>query len=145
MNEVTVNTTITAAAITNWNWETSVTKIQGLFINRYKTVSKELIEELISAKRNIGSTVGNPQGRYTWKQYCLDCFNNQPTQRTVDNWISRHLEGEEVWAAKHKKQPKEIDVDSQFITFRKDNKDGTYTIRISVSEYDDLFEETFAA
>ena len=145
MKDITVKTTVTATDIKNWNWELSVSKVQGLFLNRYKTVSKELIEELITAKKNIGSTVGNPHGRYTWKQYCLDCFQGTPTQRTVDNWISRFMMGEEAWSEKLKKAPVAIDIDSQFITYSKNNADGTYTIRISVSEYDELFEETFAA
>ncbi len=145
MNEITVNPTVIEQTLKNWNWDKSIKKVQGLYLNRYKKVSKELIEELITAKRNIGSKVGNPHGRYNFKQYCLDCFNGQPTRKTIDNWISRHLEGEEVWASKQRKFPKAIDIDSQFITYRKKNKDGSYTIRISVSEYDDLFEETFAA
>jgi hypothetical protein len=53
--------------------------------------------------------------------------------------------GEEAWLEKQKKGPKEIDLDTQFITYSKKNDDGTYTIRISVSEYSDLFEETFVA
>jgi len=138
-NEITVNTTVTAQAIKDWNWEKSVEKIHDLYGNKSEKVSKKLIEELITAKENIGCKVGNPHGRYTWKQYCLDCFNGYPTQRTVENWIKDHLYGKTPVLS----VPKPIDLDSQFITFKKDNKDGTYTVRISVSEYDDLFEETF--
>lgn len=145
MNNITVNNKITAEDIKNWKWEDSVSKVQGLYLNRFNKVSKELIEELITAKKNIGSKVGNPHGRYTWKQYCIDCFDGTPTQRTVDNWISRHYMGEDAWLEKQKKGPRAIDVDSQFITYSKKNDDGTYTIRIVVSEYKDLFEETIVA
>ena len=143
MNVITVNTNVTTQAIKNWNWEKSVEKIQGLFENKSKKVSKQLIEELISAKENIDSHVGNPHGRYTWKQYCIDCFAGSPTQRTIENWIKNHLKG--GTGPKPLKVVKLIDIDSQFITYRKKHSDGTYTVRISVCEYDDLFEETFAA
>ena len=146
-----VKTTVSKADIKVWDWAASVEKVRGLYVGNWKKTSKELIETLYQAKQQINQGVGNPHGRYTWKQYCLDAFNGAPTSRTCDNWIRRYEIGEEAWLAEQQKKkalklettPSPIDDDTLFIQKKIKNKDGSYTVRLSVSEYPDiLFEET---
>ena len=146
-----VKTTVSKEEIKVWDWAESVEKVRGLYVGNWRKASKELIETLYQAKQQINQGTGNPHGRYTWKQYCLDAFNGSPTQRTVDTWIRRYEIGEEAWLSEQQKKkalkletsPSPIDDDSLLIQRRIKNKDGSYTIRLSVSEYPDiLFEET---
>ena len=145
-----VKTTVSKTDLKTWDWDASVKKVLGLYVGNWQKTSKELIETLYQAKQQINQGAGNPHGRYTWKQYCLDAFAGSPTQRTCDTWIRRYEIGEEAWlteqrqkkALKSDNTPSPIDDDTLFIQKRIKNKDGSYTVRLSVSEYPDiLFEE----
>jgi hypothetical protein len=121
-----------------------------------KTFPKSFLKHFMRLKLQCNNGPGNPHGRYTWKQYCIDAFANKDgelmvTQRTVDTWLYRHEIGEAAWKAeqdakkeaKAEEGPVPFDNDTMFIKKRIKNKDGSYTLRFSFSEYGDtLFEET---
>ena len=143
---IVIDTVNQDAAIAAWDYKTSVEKVQRMYTGSWKTVSKQLLEELYQAKLQINNGPGNPAGRYTWKQYCIDVFGGTPTQRTIDTWLKRHEIGEAAWnklQSERSVQPPVADEDSSlFIVRQRKNKDGTYTVRFSVSEYPDfIFEE----
>jgi hypothetical protein len=147
---ITIDTTNQNTAIATWNYQTSVDRIRDMYTGSWRKVSKQLLEELYQAKLQINRGPGNPTGHYTWKQYCLDAFGKYPTQRTVDTWLKRHEIGEAAWndlvKEKANSMPVRKDEYSLFIVKRKKNKDGTYTVRFSVSEYPNtIFEEKIIA
>jgi len=145
------NTTASNQAVA-WDYNTSVATVRGIYFGSYRKVSTDLIETLYQAKLQINRGPGNPHGRYSWKTFCFDAFaaSGGPTQRTIDTWLKRHEIGEAAWndllATKSKSAPLPKDDDSIFIVKRIVNKDGTYTVRLSLSEYPDtIFEETIVA
>jgi hypothetical protein len=153
---IRVNSVVTAADVQAWDWDTSITKVKGLYVGSWKNLSRELLEILYESKIRCNNGPGNPGNRYSWAQFCRDAFadkdgNMMVTQRTVDTWLYRHEIGEAAWKAEQatKKEakaasgPVAFDNDSMFIEKRIKNKDGSYTLRFSFSEYEDtLFEET---
>lgn len=150
MKDIEVRVAGTYKAVKSWDWDKSVAIVKDLFGTQEK-VSKELIEELVTAKKNIGSKVGNTHGKYTFKQYCLDAFGDYPTRKTIDNWINNHLGVKftavsSVSGSSSCSTPKPIDLDSIFIVRKKKNGDGTYTVWFSFNEYPDtILFETFSA
>lgn len=153
---IKVNSIVTEADIQAWSWDDSIQKIKGLYVGSWKNLSKELLETLYEAKLQLNNGPGNPHGVETWAGYCRDAFadnngNLMVSIRTVDTWLYRHEIGEAAWKveqaikkeAKSSSGPISFDNDMTFIEKRVKNKDGSYTIRMSFSEYEDiLFEET---
>jgi hypothetical protein len=154
---ITIKKFVGEEVIANWNWEASVKKVQGFYVGSWKNLSKELLETLYQAKLQLNQGAGNPHGRKTWSGYCRDAFWDEKaqkmmvSQRTIENWLRRYEIGEAAYAqeqrekreAKLARVPVAFNDDELFIEGRKKNADGSYTIRMSFSEYPDmLFEET---
>lgn len=149
MAEMNVRVDITKDEIKAWDWDASVKKVRGLYVGSWRKVSKSLLEELYQAKLQINRGPGNPHGRYTWKQFCEDAFGGAPSRRTIDTWLRKYEFGDSLDVADEAQTrsvgvsaPKPVEVDSLFVQKAFANKDGSYTVRVSVPEYPDvLFEE----
>ena len=60
---IVIDTVNQDAAIAAWDYKTSVEKVQRMYTGSWKTVSKQLLEELYQAKLQINNGPGNPAGR----------------------------------------------------------------------------------
>ena len=84
-----------AGVSSNWNYQDSIKKVQGLYIS-WKTVSEEMLDELWLAKQAI--TKGGKRksgltknGEQSWSAYVKECFGDGLSKRSVDGYLNRYV------------------------------------------------------
>ena len=151
MRDITVNVTGVKNEVKSWNWADSVTKVQNLYNGEWSPKSKELLELLYTAKKQLNRGVGNPHGRKSWKSFCEDCFLDKATgkmvktQKTIDTWLKKYEMGDDEWnalkASKGPKAPSAVDDDMLLIKRVIKVDDDNYILRVQLSEYpEQLFD-----
>ena len=78
----------------SWDYEESIKQVQALYLS-WKTISKELLQELWVAKQAItlNGTRSNgrtKKGEVSWTTYIKDCFGGAISKRSIDNYLAMY-------------------------------------------------------
>ncbi len=147
MSDITVNTQLTDEEKSSWDWDTSVAKVRGIWVGSYRKVSRELLEEMYQAKRQL-SRRGRPHGNNkTWKAW-VEQVLGEDRVRTADNWLRRYEIGDEEWLeeAREKRALKklenaEVDIDSMYYKRHFKDDDGNTIVQLDFPEFKNIIYE----
>jgi hypothetical protein len=129
----------------NWDYQSSISKVQGLYIS-WKTISTELLQELWVAKQAItenGARIAGrtKKGQLSWSAYVKDCFGGIISQRSVDSYLARYTA-----AGMTKPVPTPPTSDPTKLVVKNVKRvDGRISLDLYLPEYDVTYHQSFAA